>query len=142
VLSATHGARGVGELLTQLLQIAGEGGFSRVGEVAAAQPIRTALHAGAEVAFVHAINRAAQLSGSRRLGRRELARTSTNLLGEARQVVGHLLAIIDHFVDILGGQRLRLLARCASGRLLRYQVAHAICLLFLPGRQLFGRLSH
>ena len=89
------------DLLTQLLQIVGEAGFGRIGEVAAAQPIRTALHAGAEIVFVHAVERAAQLAGRRRLRGRELARRGAHLLREARQVVAHLLAIVDHFVDFL-----------------------------------------
>jgi len=63
------------------------------------------------------------------------------LLGEARQVVGHLLAIVDHFVDFLGGRAVRRLAGGASGILLRHQVTHAIRLLLLPGRQLIGRLG-
>ena len=57
MLSTAHGASGFADLLTQLLQVAGEGGFSGIGEAAAAQPIRAALHAGAEIVFVHAIER-------------------------------------------------------------------------------------
>ena len=142
VLRAAQGASRVADLLTQLLQIAGEGGFGRIGEVAAAQPIRAALHAGAEIVFVHAVERAAQLGGSRRLRGRELARRVAHLLREARQVVGHLLAIVDHLVDFLGGRVVRLLAGGASGILLRHQVAHVIRLLLLLGRQLIGRLGH
>jgi hypothetical protein len=39
VLRAAHGARRFANLLTQLLQVAGNAGFGRIGEVAAAQPI-------------------------------------------------------------------------------------------------------
>ena len=104
VLSGAHGASRVADLLTQFLQVAGEAGFGGIGELAAPQPIRAALHAGAEIVFVHAIERATQLAGSRRLRGRELARRGAHLLGEARQVVGHLLAIVDHLVDFLGGR--------------------------------------
>src|SRR5471030_422145 len=60
VLSTAQGASRIAHLLTQLAQVAGEAGFGRIGELAAAQPIRAALHAGAEIVFVHAIERAPQ----------------------------------------------------------------------------------
>ena len=142
MLSVAQSASRVADLLAQLLQVAGEGGFERIGEVAGTQPIRAALHASAEIVFVHAFERAPQLAGSRRLRGRELARRGAHLLGEARQVIGHLLAIVDHFVDFLGGRVVRRLAGGASGILLRHQVAHVIRLLLLPGRQLIGRLGH
>ena len=82
------------------------------------------------------------LRGSRRLRGREFARRGADLLGETRQVIGHLLAIVDHLVDFLGGRGALLLAGGASGILPRHQVAHMIRLLLLPGRQLFGRLGH
>ena len=107
VLSAAQGASRVADLLTQLLQIAGESGFHRIGEAAAAQPIRASLQAGAEIVFVHAIERAPQLAGSRRLRGREFARRVAHLLGQARQVIAHLLAIVDHFVDFLWRRILR-----------------------------------
>ena len=73
---------------------------------------------------------------------RELARCIAQLLGEARQVIGHLLAIVDHFVDFLGGRVIGRLAGGASGILLSHQVAHVIGLLLLPRGQLIGRLGH
>ncbi len=104
MLSAAHGASRVADLLTQLLQVAGEGGFGRIGEVAAPQPIRAPLHASAEIVFVHAIQCAPQFAGCARLRGRELACRVAQLLRESRQVIGHLLAIVDHFVDFLRGR--------------------------------------
>ena len=142
MLRIAQGARRVAHLLTQLLQVAGEAGFERIGEAAATQAIRAALHAGAKIVFVHAIERAPQLARSRGLRRRELVRGGAHLLGEARQVVGHLLAVVDHFVDFLGGRIAQRLAVRARGTLLRQQVADAIRLLLLLARQLIGRFGH
>jgi hypothetical protein len=100
------------------------------------------LHARAEIVFVQPLDRAPQPAGSRRLRGRELARRAAHLLGEASQVIGHLLAIVDHLVDFLGGRILRRRATGARGILLRHQIAHVIRLLLLLGRQLIGRLGH
>src|SRR5580658_1071805 len=142
VLCAAQGARRLADLLPQLLQVAGKGGFERIGEAAAAQPIRAALHARAEIVFVHAIEGAAQPVGSCGLRRRELARRAAHLLRKTPQVVGQLLAIGDHFVDFLRGGVCHLPAGRSRGILLRQQVAHVIRLLFLLGGQLIGRFSH
>jgi hypothetical protein len=142
VLRIAHGASRVADLSAQLLQVAGKAGFDRIGELSATQPIRAALHAGAEIVFVQAIQRAAQFARSRRLGGREFARSIAHLLGEVRQVIGHLLAIVDHLVDFLGGWAGRLLAGGASGVLPGHQVPHVVGLLLLPRRQLVGRLGH
>ncbi len=89
MLSVAQGARRIADLLTQFVQIVGEGGFGRIGEAAAAAHIiRAALQADAEIAFVHSIKRAPQLAGGRRLRRRELARGRAHLLGEPRQIIG------------------------------------------------------
>jgi hypothetical protein len=141
-LSIAHGARRVADLLTQLLHVASEAGFGRIGELTATQPIRTALQAGTEIVFVHAIECTPQLAGSRGLRGSELACRVSQLLGKVRQVIGHLLAIVDHFVDFLGGGGGLLLAGGVSGILPGDQVAHAIGLLLLPGRQLLGCLGH
>jgi len=142
VLSIAYGAGRVADLLTQLVQVAGQGGFSRIGEVADSQQIRAALHAGAQIVFVQAIERASQLAGRRRLRGRELARRSADLLREVRQVVAHLLAIADHFVEFLLRNVILLLARGARGAPPGNQVPHVVRLLLLPGRQLIGRLGH
>ncbi len=142
MLKSAQGASSVAELLTELLQVASEGGFERIGEVSAAQPIRAPLHARTEIVFVHAIERAPQLGGSHRLRGRELARGVAHLLREPRQVIAHPLAIVDHFVNFLGGWVSLLLAGGAIRGLLSYQVAHVIGLLLLPGRQLLGRSGH
>ncbi len=142
MLSIAQGASRLANLLTQLLEIAREAGFDRIGELPLAQPIRAALHAGFEIVLVHAIERAPQLVGSRRLGGRELARRIADLLCQARQVVGHLLPITDHFVDFLGGRIFLRLVGGASGILLSHQFAHVIGLLLLLGRQLLRCLGH
>jgi hypothetical protein len=142
VLRTAEGAGSILDLLTQFLQVGCEAGFDRIGEVAASQPIRAALQAGAEIVFVRAIESASQLRGSPRLCGRKLARCSAHLLGKVRQVIAHLLAIVDHLVDFLGGRISRRFAGSARGALLRDQVAHVIRLLFLSGGQLIGRLRH
>ena len=134
VLSATQGAGSIADIAAQLLQITSESSFGGIGECAAAQLIGTPLQAGTQVVFVHAIERAAQLGRGGRLSGRKLARCAAQLLGKARQVVAHLLAIVDHFVDFLGGWIGRGFATRARCGLLIHQVAHAIGLLFLPGR--------
>src|SRR5579863_1689182 len=58
------------------------------------------------------------------------------------QIVRHLLAIVDHFVDFLRSDVLRLLAGGSGGFLFGDQIAHVIRLLLLAGRQLIGRLGH
>src|ERR1700680_3588219 len=142
MLGIAQSASSVADLLTQLSQVAGETGFERIGEVAATQPIRTALQSSAEIVFVHAIDRATQLGRSGWLCRCELTRRRTHLLSEMRQVVGHLLAIVYHFVDFLGRWIVRRLAGGASGSDLSDQVAHMIRLLLLPIRQLIRGLGH
>jgi hypothetical protein len=52
------------------------------------------------------------------------------------------LAIVDHFVDFLGGGVVLRLAGGASGILLSHQVAHVIRLLLLLGGQLIGCFGH
>jgi hypothetical protein len=76
------------------------------------------------------------------LRRRELVRGGAHLLGEARQVIGYLLPIVDYFVDFLGGRVALRLAGGASGIQLSQQVAHVIGLLLLLARQLIGRFGH
>jgi hypothetical protein len=141
-LTSAQGACRVADLLAQLLQVAGEGGFLLIRELASTQPIRAALHASVKSVFVQAIERAPQLGGSRRLGGRELAGGAAHVLGQARQVIAHLLAIVDHLVHFLGGRVALLLTGGASGILLSHQVAHLIRLLLLLGGQLIGRLGH
>jgi hypothetical protein len=128
--------------LTQFLQVAGEGSFRWIGEVALTQPIRTALQARAKIAFVDAFERASQLVRSRRLRWGKFACRGPQLLSQVRQVIGHLLAIGDHFVDFLSGKSLLLLAGGAGGILLGDQIANMIGLLLLFVRQLSGRLGH
>jgi hypothetical protein len=106
------------------------------------QPIRAALHASAKVVFVHTTKGAPQLARSRRLGGREFARGIAHLLGEARKFVAQLLAIVHHFVDVLGGRVGQRLAGAARGTLLSQQPTHAIGLLLLLGRQSIGRFGH
>ena len=142
VLRSAHGASRVAGLAAQLLQVVGEGRFHRIGKLAATQPIRAPLHAVAEIVLIHAVERGPQLAGSRRLRGREFARRGAHLLGEVRQVIAHLLAIVDHLVDFLGGRVGLRLAGGASGVLPGYQVAHAIRLLLLLCRQSIGRLGH
>jgi hypothetical protein len=55
VLGIADGAGRVADLLTQFVQVAGEGAFSRIREVAGTQPIRAALQACAQIVFVQAI---------------------------------------------------------------------------------------
>jgi hypothetical protein len=100
VLRASYGANRLAHPLPQLLQIVGKRGFGRIGEISAAQPVRAALHPHPEIALVRAIDRASQLRGCRRLRGRKFARRRSELLLEARKIVAHLLAIIDHLVDI------------------------------------------
>ena len=72
---------------TQLLQVAGQGGFGRIGELAGTQLIRAPLQPSAEIVFVHAFERAPQFARCPRLRGRKLASRAAQLLGEARQVV-------------------------------------------------------
>jgi hypothetical protein len=111
MLSVAQGARCVADLLTELVQIVGDGGFSLIGEAAAAaHVVRAALQAGAEILLIYSIERAPQLAGGRRLRGREFARGGAHLLSETRQVIGYLLAVIDQFVYFLGGRVARRLA--------------------------------
>ena len=142
MLRISHSPSRVAELLAELSQIVGEGGLGGIGEVAAAQPIRAALHAVVEIVLVHAIERATQLAGSRGLGRRELARRGADLLREVRQVVAYLLAIVHHFVDVFSGKVFRPRAGGSRGASFSDYLAHAIGLRFLLRRQLFGGLGH
>jgi hypothetical protein len=141
-LSVAKCASRVAHLLAQLLQIIGERSFGRIGELPTAQPVRTALHAGSKIVFVHATECAPQLGRRPRLRGRKLARCVADSLRKTRQIIRHLLAIVDHFVDVLSGRIVRLPACGGSGFLLRNQVAHVIRLLLLTSRQLLGRLSH
>jgi len=142
VLRAAHGASRFTHSLTQLLQIIRKRGFGGIGEVAAAQPVRAALHPHSEVALVCAINCASQLRRSRRLGWRKLSRRRSQLLLEARKIVAHLLAIVHHLVDFGRRWTRGRLSSGASGVLLSDQIAHMIRLLFLLGCQLLGRFGH
>jgi hypothetical protein len=134
VLTAAQGPTGVADLPPQFLQVARKSGLSLIGEAAGTQLIRTALQARTEIVFVHAIERTAQFPGSPRLRRRQFTGSLAHLLGQARQIVAHLLAIVDHFVDFLGGRVFLLLSRGASGVLLSHQLPHAIRLLLLLRR--------
>jgi hypothetical protein len=58
-LRTSQSAGRIPHLLPQLLQIGGEGSLRRIGETAAAQLIRTALHTCTKVGFIHAFKRAA-----------------------------------------------------------------------------------
>jgi hypothetical protein len=100
------------------------------------------LQASGEIILIHAFERTPQFGGGRGLSGRQLARRTAYLLGEARQIVSHLLAILDQLVDFLGRRILLRLARRASGILLRDQIANLIGSLFLLGRQLLGGLCH
>jgi hypothetical protein len=128
--------------LTQFLEIAGKSGLGCIGKLAAPQLIGTALQTRAEIVFIHASERAPQFGGSGGLGGRKLARRVAHLLGEARQIVTHTLAIVHHLVDFLSGRVLLRTVGCTSGILLRHQIAHLIGLLLLPGGQLIGGLGH
>lgn len=141
-LRGSKRARGILDLLPELLQIARQRSFERIGEIAAAQPIGAALQARAEIVLVEPLKRVAQLARSRRLGRRELADRRAHLLREMRKIVSHLLAVVDHFVDFLSRWILRLLAPGACGVHLRDDVAHVIGLLLLARGELVGRLRH
>jgi hypothetical protein len=142
VLRAADSAGCFGHLLAQLLQIVRKRSFGRIGEIAAAQPIRTALHPHPEIALVRAINRASQLRGSCRLCGSKLTGCRSHLLGEARKIVTRLLTVIHHLVDIRRRRTYRRLAGCASGILLGDQIPHVIGLLFLFGCQLLSRFGH
>jgi len=142
VLRVAHRAGRLPNLLPELLQVIGNGGFRRVREFGAPQLVRAALQAGAEIAFIGPIERAAQLAGSSWLCWREFARGGANLLRQAGKIVGHLLAAVDQLVDFLARGRRRLLAGGAGGVLAGDQPAYVVGLLFLLGGQLLGRLRH
>ena len=133
---------GVSDLLTELLQIARDGGLGRIRKIAAAQPVRTPLQARAEIVLIHAIDRAPQFRGGRWLRGSKLACRRAHLLSQPREFVSHLLAFVDDLVDLLRGRRRRLTARGAGAGLLLHQVAYVIRLLLLLVGQLFGRLRH
>jgi len=63
-------------------------------------------------------------------------------LGEARQIVGSLLAIVHHLVDFLRSRIDQRLTGCATGILLRHQFSNTIRLLLLASGQLLRGLSH
>jgi hypothetical protein len=142
VLCTAHGAGRILDALTQFLQLARELGFGLIGEFAVAELIRTALHSGAEIVFIDALKGAPQFGRGAGLRRREFARGGTQLLGQPLQIVAHFLAIIDHFVDFLGGRIGLRLTGGTRGILLSHQVSYVIGLLLLPGRQLIGCLGH
>lgn len=140
--AGAHGSGGFAYLLAEFLQIIGERGFGLVRKATAAELIGTALETRSEIGFIGALEGAAQFGGDSRLRGREFARGVSDLLGKTGKVVTHLLAIVDHFVDFLGGRDLRLLSGGAGGILLRHYVAHFIGLLLLAGGELFGGLRH
>jgi hypothetical protein len=142
VLRAAEGASCLFDPLAKLLQVGREGGFRLIGELAAAQVVRTALHTRAEIGFIHAPYGAPQLVGSRRLRGRQFACRGAQLLREMIQVIAHLLAFTDHFVDVLRGYRWRGFSGSARRIHLSHQIAHVICLLLLPGCKLVGGLGH
>jgi hypothetical protein len=100
------------------------------------------LQASVEFVFVQALQCASQFAGSRRLRGRELARGAAHVLGQMPELIAHLLAIVDHFVNFLGGRIGHLLAAGASGILLSHQIAHFVGLLLLLSSHLLGRLRH
>lgn len=141
-LRLTHGARRVAQLLVELLQIGRQTGLSRIGEIAAAQPVRAALHARVEIVLIHRVERAPQFLGRIRLRRRDFARRVPHLLGEMLQVFRHLLALVHHAVDFLRRRIRRILARLACRVHLRKQIANVIRLLLLCVRELAGFVRH
>lgn len=142
VFSSAQCPRRVLQLLAQLLQIAGESGFGLIGKVACAEPVRAALHARIEIGIIHGLESAAQLARCPGLSGGKFSRLIAHLLRKVRQVVGHFLAIVDHFVDVLARRIGWLFARRTSGVDLGHQIAHAISLLFLLRRQLIRSLGH
>lgn len=138
----TQGPCRIANLLSELLQIVGQPGFSRIGEVTAAQPVRTALHTAVEIVLIHAIERAAQLRRSARLLGSQFTRCTADLLRKPPEIVGHLLAVADHFVDFLGRRIFGLLASVPRGIQLTHEFAHTIGLLLLPRLQLIRCLRH
>jgi len=119
-LGASQSFGCVADILPEFLQIARERGLRLIGEIAASQPVGTALHAGAEIVLVHAIERAAQFGGSAWLGGREFARFGAHLLGETGEIVANLLAIADHLIHFLRGGTFGLLTGSPHGILLRH----------------------
>lgn len=141
-LRSAQSAGSIADLLTQSLQIVRQRSFDRIGKLAGAQPIGTALQTAAKIVLVHAVEGAAQFTGCARLRRRQLPGRVAHLLGEAREIVGNLLAIVDHLVKLRGGYLRRLFAGIPRGAELRHQIAHMVRLLFLPVGELIGRLGH
>ena len=132
------------DLLPQLLQIAREGGFTRIGELAAraANPncAACACQDRSHPCRLSALRNLLEAAGLRG---RQLARRVAHLLRKVRQIVAHLLAIVDHLVDFLRALEVSAaLAAGLRGVLLRDQIAHMVRLLLLLGCQLIRRLRH
>jgi hypothetical protein len=119
VLRVSQSTSRFADLLAQFLQIAGNAGFHRIGKIAGTQPIAATLHAGSEVIFLQTLQCAAEPVGGRRLSRSQFACGIAKLLRKMRQIVGYLLTIVRHLVEIAGGRRLRISSGGVRGSLLR-----------------------
>jgi hypothetical protein len=135
---------GLADLLAELVEAGADGVFGAVGigVNAAAEPVRGALDAVAELVRIHAAERVAQLGRDAGLERRELALGVAQLLFQAGETVREDLAVVSEAVAVgealgecVAGVRLRGL-RAFGG--LRGELADAFGLGALLGGEAIG----